>query len=239
MTLRMMDNHIGPSRLYYSYDRGQHWDGPFRLPNAGTQGISARTDYLVHSTNECSLFVTAAKQNLKEGRPCCLRTTDGGKTWAFVSWIGEEPQGYSIMPTTVAISDREWLTAVRCRFENKSWLETFRTVDRGSTWSLDAIPVDDLGEGNPASMIRLSDGRICLTYGYRAAPFGIRARISHDQGKTWGSEIHLRDDGGGRDIGYPRTIQNADGKLVTIYYFHDQPKSERYIAATIWSAPPN
>ncbi len=29
-------------------------------------------------------------------------------------------------------------------------------------------------------MIKLRDGRLCLTYGYRAAPFGIRARLSED-----------------------------------------------------------
>ena len=40
--------------------------------------------------------------------------------------------------------------------------------------------------------------------------------------------------GGGRDIGYPRTVQRPDGKIVTVYYFHDQPKGDRHIAATIW-----
>ncbi len=35
-------------------------------------------------------------------------------------------------------------------------------------------------------------------------------------------------------MGYPRTVQRADGKIVTIYYIHDQPQSDRYIAATIW-----
>lgn len=84
-------------------------------------------------------------------------------------------------------------------------------------------------------MIRLKDGHVCLTYGYRARPFGMRARLSADGGRTWAREIILRKDGGGRDLGYPRTVQRPDGKIVTIYYFHDQPKGDRYIAATIWS----
>jgi hypothetical protein len=96
----------------------------------------------------------------------------------------------------------------------------------------DACP--DTGEGNPPSLIRLADGRLCLTYGYRAVPFGIRARLSGDGGKTWNQEIVLRDDGGGRDVGYPRSVQRPDGKVVTVYYFHDTLKGERYIAATIW-----
>jgi hypothetical protein len=234
LTARMINNHMGPSRFYYSLDRGQRWQGPFRLPNVGTPGLSARTDYLVLGKHHCMLFVTAAKTNQKEGRPGCVETTDGGKTWQFRSWIGQEPAGYSIMPSTIRLNETEFLSAIRCRLEKKSWIEVHRTCDAGRNWNLDSIPVPDLGEGNPASMVRLHDGRVCLTYGYRAAPFGIRAILSHDGGKTWGREFYLRSDGGGRDVGYPRTVQRLDGKLVTIYYFHDRPASERYIAASIW-----
>ena len=28
--------------------------------------------------------------------------------------------------------------------------------------------------------------------------------------------------------------QRTDGKIVTVYYFHDEPLGDRYIAATIW-----
>jgi hypothetical protein len=235
MTIRMMDNHVGPSRYYYSLDRGHRWVGPFRLPDVGTQGIAARTDYIVLSKDHCMLFVTAAKSNKREGRPCCVETKDGGRSWSFVSYIGDEPMGYSIMPSTVRLGSEELLTSIRCRFQNKTWIEVFRSRDVGKSWSLETKPVVDLGEGNPPSMVRLRDGRICLTYGYRAAPYGVRAVLSSDQGKTWSPEIHLRDDGGGRDIGYPRTIERPDGKLVTIYYFHEKPASDRTIVATLWT----
>jgi len=87
-------------------------------------------------------------------------------------------------------------------------------------------------------MIRLEDGRIALTYGYRGTPYGIRARISTDKGQTWGDEIILRDDGGGWDLGYPRTVQRTDGKCVTAYYFNDRSREERYIACTVWDPGP-
>jgi hypothetical protein len=80
----------------------------------------------------------------------------------------------------------------------------------------------------------LRDGRLAITYGYRSAPFGIRARLSSDEGKTWSDEIPLRTDGGAWDLGYTRTIQRPDGKMLTVYYFNDHPDSERYIGATIW-----
>ena len=84
-------------------------------------------------------------------------------------------------------------------------------------------------------MIRLADGRVCLTYGHRAVPYSIQARLSGNGGRTWSQEVTLRDGGGGRDIGYPRSVQRRDGKVVTVYYFWDRKTGpERYIAATIW-----
>jgi hypothetical protein len=152
----------------------------------------------------------------------------------LLGWIGPEPRGYAIMPSTIALSEGQLLSAIRCRLDEKSWIETYRSTDHGQRWKLDGTPAPDTGEGNPPSMIRLQDGRVCLTYGYRAVPFGIRARLSRDGGRKWDPEIILRDDGGGRDIGYPRTVQRPDGKLVTVYYYHDTLQGDRYVAATIW-----
>jgi predicted neuraminidase len=234
LTVRLTDTNSGPSRFYYSTDRGHAWQGPFRLPLFGQPGIAARTDYIVNGKHDCLLFLTAAKRNGREGRPLCVRTTDGGRTWAFVSWIGEEPSGYAIMPSTVRLGASELLTAIRRRDMPKAWIETYRSVDDGRSWRLENVPAPDLGDGNPPSLIRLADGRLCLTYGRRAAPYGIYARLSRDGGRTWDHEITLRADGGGTDVGYPRSTQRPDGKVVTAYYFHDTPLGDRYIAATIW-----
>lgn len=235
LTVRMTSANTGPARFYYSLNRGHDWQGPFRLPLFGQRGLAPRTDYVVRGKHECLLFMTAPKQDRKEGRPFCARTRDGGRTWEFAGWIGPEPAGYSIMPATTSLSGpKSLLTAVRCREGQRSWIETFRSDDDGTNWSDRQVPVPDTGEGNPASLIRLADGRLCLTYGYRAPPFGMRARVSADEGRTWGAELILRDDGGGRDVGYPRTVQRSDGTIVTIYYFHDRPDSDRYIAATLF-----
>ena len=63
MTVRMEDIHVGPSRFYYSYDRGKSWAGPFRVPNFGQKGIAARTDYLVNGKHDLTMFLTAAKSS--------------------------------------------------------------------------------------------------------------------------------------------------------------------------------
>ena len=82
LAVRMTDVDAGPSRFYYSTDRGHHWDGPFALPLFGQAGIAARTDYIVNGPSDCMLFLTASKADRQEGRPLCVRTTDGGQVMA-------------------------------------------------------------------------------------------------------------------------------------------------------------
>ena len=124
------------------------------------------------------------------------RTTDGGRTWKFVAWIGDEPRGYAIMPSTVRLGAKELLTAIRLPGRHEG---VDRNLPLGWTTarpgSSDTVPAPDLGTGNPASMIRLADGRVCLTYGRRAVPYSIRARLSADGGRRWGEEVILRDGG--------------------------------------------
>ncbi len=234
-TVRMTNTNGAESLFWYSYDRGHQWEGPCLLPEFSTKGTAGRTDYIVDSKNDCLLIITAAKSNGKEGRVMCVKTTDGGKNWAFVSWIGPEPlEGYSIMPASVRLSDNEILVAVR---RNKS-IAAFISSDNGLTWTELTDPVKDTGEGNPPAMIKMKDGRICLVYGSRKRPFSICAKISGDKGKTWSIPYILRQDGSGRDMGYPRIMQRSDGRIAAIYYFQDAITGpERYIGCTIWTPP--
>lgn len=223
------------SWFYYCYDRCKSWEGPFGLPMFGRTGIAARTDYLVSGRDECTLFLTAAKTDSEEGRVFCSRTSDGGKTFHFLSWIGREPGGFAIMPASVRLPDSHILGAVRCREDERNWIDLYTSSDDGETWQYISRPVPTTGVGgNPPTLTRLVDGRLCITYGFRDAPHGIRATFSSDDGATWGEDIVVRDDGGNHDIGYPRTVQRPDGTIVTVYYFNDSADGERYITATLW-----
>jgi hypothetical protein len=240
MTLRFLDNHRGPSLLWYSYDRGRTWHGPHEFPRLGTNGVAARTDYVVNGPRDCTVFLTAAKSNLREGRPFAARTTDGGLRWKFLGWIGPEPEGFAIMPSTVRLGPLSFLTAVRVKQDlAHNWVDIWRSDDEGAHWSLLGKAGDTGAQsGSASSMIRLKDGRICLTYASRSKPFPILARISADEGRTWGPVITLRSDAVAWDMGYPRSVQRPDGKVVTVYYYNDSTAPERFIAATIWTPPP-
>jgi hypothetical protein len=239
LMFHMEGSNAGYSHYLYSYDRGKTWECPFKLPTFGRKGVFARTDYIINGKHDMMAFFTAAKDGGGEGWPFAARTTDGGKTWTFTGWIGPQPGegGYAIMPSTLKLKNGGMLSMIRRRgvIDGKKqwWVEPFMSPDQGSTWyKLDEPTIPNAG--NPAHMIRLGDGRIALTYGWRNAPYGVRAKLSSDEGVTWSEEIVLQDQGRSWDLGYPRTVQRADGKIVTAYYFNDRSGKERHIAATIW-----
>ena len=84
---------------------------------------------------------------------------------------------------------------------------------------------------------RGTDDRLLCTYGRRAEPFGCRACVSEDGGRTWpmDQEIILRDDAPNTDMGYPATAEIEPGELLTVYYQIDQPGEKVSIQATRWS----
>ena len=229
-------------RAFISLDRGRIWNGPLRLPFADLH-LRARTDYQVLGPKDLILFLTAQKTNDREGRPFCARTRTGGKYWNQFAWIGPEPpSGYSIMPSSIRLPNGDFLVALRRRDNNPAqhnFIELFRSRDGGLSWQWLANPVKENGgySGNPPSMVRLTDGHLCITYANRNEPHTICAVFSRDDGTTWGPQYVLRRGAGEPDIGYTRTVQRPDGKLVTVYYWLDELRTERYIAATIWSVP--
>jgi len=108
--------------------------------------------------------------------------------------------------------------------------------DQGKSWSKVSDVTGNIG-GNPPATVLLPDGRLCVTYGYRKKPTGIRARLSSDEGKTWTPEIILRDDGFDGDLGYPRTLVRPDGRVLTVYYFNGPRGEDRAIEGTFWTPP--
>lgn len=241
LTFLRQTNHTGPSHFYYSYSRGEQWRGAYALPNLDTPGIATRTDYIVDGPRELLAFFTVAKRNEREGRVMAARTTDGGQSWERVAWVGSEPEGFEIMPSSVRLSSSDILTVVRRReASGQDLLSSYRSQDNGRTWQRLDNPVEDTGNGgSPPALVKLQDGRLALAYVVRSDE-GSRlcVRFSADEGDTWGEEIVVRDDGANSDAGYPRMVQRPDGKLVVVYYWNhalqDEEAPWRYIAATIF-----
>src|SRR5262249_10675414 len=95
--------------------------------------------------------------------------------------------------------------------------ETLQTesTDGGRTWT---TPHPIGVWGLPSHLLRLRDGRLLMTYGYRRAPFGNQARISSDHGTTWSEPVVISSDGAGVDLGYGSTVELEGGQLLTVWY---------------------
>jgi len=87
-------------------------------------------------------------------------------------------------------------------------------------------------KGHPHHAIALPDKRVLLVYGYRHAPFGVRARVLDPECTRFDSEeIVLRDDGGNGDLGYPWATMVSKNRALVVYYFN-KADGTRHIAAT-------
>ncbi len=232
--------------VQYSVDRGRSWDGPFRIPSFGFSWVQVKPTYVVRPDGVVLLFVTVKRETAPTFPAtrfvAVLASPDKGLTWNYLS---------SIMATTpdvqyvnryyaspVLLPDGRILASLRCQIDGKNaWPEIFESADGGRTWHFVARVSD---WGGPTWLTLLRDGRLLSVYGYRVRPYGIRARVSEDDGRTWGNEIVLRDDGGSHDLGYPRAVQLEDGRVLASYYFNrsDDPLQcnggVRHIAGTLF-----
>lgn len=145
---------------------------------------------------------------------------DDGQTWRWLAEIptrkGDEvPKGYHELHAAEA-ADGTLLAQIR-NHNTANHYETLQSEskDGGKTWS-EPHPIGVWGF--PSHLLKLRDGRLLMTYGVRRAPFGNQARLSEDNGRTWSEPIAVSDDAPSSDLGYPSTVQLADGSLLTLWY---------------------
>jgi hypothetical protein len=245
--LKASDDHF-----WLSADRGQHWTGPYHLMNFD-QSLTSRTDVIVLGRRELLLGLSAKAPGVRarlKDRAFFARTDDGGQTFQFLGWMTGEPLDIrSVMPATVRTASGQLVSALRRRWDETNddharqdnFVDVHASADDGRTWtflSKVAGTANGAHNGNPPALVCLPDGRLCVAYGVRAEPYGMRARLSADEGRTWGPELTLRADALSWDMGYPRMAVRPDGRIVTIYYYTALNHPHQHIAATIWE-PPN
>ena len=161
---------------------------------------------------------------------------DDGQTW---QWLADIPtrtgdlaqHGYHELH---AVEAQDGTLIAHIRNHNSANAgETLQSEshDGGKTWS----EPHSIGVwGMPSHLLRLRDGRLLMTYGHRRAPFGNQARISADNGKSWGEAMILSGDGAGGDLGYPSTVELADGTLVSVWYESLKGNSHAVLRQARW-----
>lgn len=226
------------SWFYVSRDRGRAWSGPYVLPDFGVPGIAARTDVVPLGPYEALFMLTAAKSDGHEGHVFAAFTADGGHTFTHRGWLGSEPSGLQIMPSSLRTPSGTVLSAVRCHGTKtegrRFWIDLYASTDTGLTWAHRSIPVVDTGPaGNPPVLLALDDRLLCV-YGFRGPGSGLRYVTSDDDGWTWSAPIVLTDDTGTLDMGYPRAVVLPDQSILACYYSNRDATGARSIEAVRW-----
>jgi len=155
----------------------------------------------------------------KEHRIGAAESKDDGLTWTWLSEISGRPgddvaRGYHELH---AIETDDGRIVAQIRHEGKfdpNWTLQTESADGGKTWTIPR----PITFGIPSQLLKLRDGRLLMTYGHRRKPFGNQARMSTDQGRTWSEPMIISGDGAAGDLGYPSTVELADGTLLTVWY---------------------
>lgn len=225
-----------------STDGARTWEDPVRVPTTTPHGPIELADGRL-------LFVglhIAQGRRARRGHLLAAESRDKARTWSVIGKInmfppypGERPDGYAYFcePHVAEIAPGKLLAMARYeevpRVPERCRLWQFTSDDGGHTWT-DPRELPILGK--PPHLLRLQDGRLLVSYGYRHVPYGERACLSNDGGKTWNydNEIILRDDAPSADLGYPASVELDDGTILTVYYQQDRAGEKPCLMTTRW-----
>jgi sialidase-1 len=207
--------------LLRSTDGGMTWSAPLRVPvNAPHGPVALASGRLLYAGKQ--LWEAGTKVGVAE-------STDDGRSWRWLSDIplraGDRTADYHELHAVEAADGR-----IVVHIRNHSATNAGETLqcesrDGGKSWT---TPHPIGVWGLPSHLLRLRDGRLLMSYGYRRAPFGNQARVSRDHGATWSEPVTISADGASGDLGYPSTVELPDGALLTVWY--ELPKgSERAV----------
>lgn len=220
------------SYVRLSEDYGVTWSEAVRLP------ISAP-----HGPNVCkdgSLVYLGTEHNshgqLPQGSHAVYTSLDQGKTWEMTGMFPRPgwatPEQKFSEPHILQLPDGSLLGAIRIDGDGPFTIATARSFDSGKTWT-DPEPTGICGA--PPHLMRHSGGALILTYGRREKPYGQRAAVSYDDGKTWMREYVLDTCDHSHDLGYATTAELPDGSLITVYYQKCPGDENASILYTKWS----
>lgn len=220
----------GGSYYRISEDGGDTWGGITKLPISSPHGPTLLRDGTVLYLGK-ELWCHECRTDDHVIR--AMESRDGGKTFTDLGTV-PLPEGYAwtdfYEPHVIELPDGTLLGAIRAHRPDFTVFLT-RSEDGGKTWSM---PEQMDVQGSPPHLMVHSSGAVIMTFGRRIAPFGERAVVSFDNGRTWEREYVLRDDGVDGDLGYPATVELSDGGLFTVYYQRIPGDRQDSILYTRW-----
>lgn len=195
-----------------SYNRGASWEGPYALPRVGDK-MKCRTNYIVNGPDDCYFFLSTSSTKIEckmNDIAYCARTTDGGKTIRFLSYMADE-KSRSVMPSSVKTPEGKLLSTLRRR-----WDGDFYDIQHLFQSRPDLVELLDKGEKPEEFQSKLQENWIELVQ-------------SLDEGNTWTSvsKVAVTDTTGFRNGNPPALVRMADGRLVVAYGYRGERLSIR------------
>ncbi len=218
-----------------STDQGKTWSEKYSIPMNNVHGHIVLSDGSLFLHGKARGVQVAATTHSND--VVAVRSTDDGLTWQEIHRIawGKCP-GFDLRYwhelTSIQADDGTIITHIRMedpQLPIGTWQIT--STDQGRSWSEPRF----ITRGFPAHLLKLQDGRLLTSYGYRDKISGNRARISSDNGQTWSDEYILSDGSPTGDLGYPSTAQFADGSLFTLWYQYLPEKSTSLLHYLHWA----
>ena len=204
------------SWMIRSTDGGRSWSAPYRCPVNSPHGPIQLADGRLLYAGKIFWYGPSGQS---KGRIGVCESTDDGQSWRWLAEIparkGDDLDGYHELHA-METTDGALIAHIR-NHNTANERETLqsRSTDGGKTWS---VPRAFGVWGLPSHLLRLRDGRLLMSYGYRRPPYGNQARVSQDQGRSWSEAITISGDGISSDLGYPSTVELNDGSLLTAWY---------------------
>lgn len=209
-----------------SEDGGETWGAPVRAPVSTPHGpIRLCSGDLLYLGK-----IYGTLKDMEDAPIVAARSKDAGRTWQTLGQVPLYPKTIGANyhePHAIELPSGKIIGAIRVQNGGGVDLERDAGVrggmsimmtdsdDGGLTWS---APRPLNFHGGPPHLLHHSSGVLVLTYGYRQKPYGQRVAFSRDNGATWDHDWIIRDDGPDGDLGYPSTVELADGSLFTVCY---------------------
>jgi BNR repeat-like domain len=142
-----------------------------------------------------------------------VRSHDAGRSWGTATRIAEVAGKRFDEAALIVLADGSLLAMLREATTDR--LHQCYSFDGGKSWS---GPADTGITGCPPHLVRLTDGRLLCTFGFRYFPFEIRCVVSEDGGRSWNQPMTIRTGLGSMDLGYPSSVEIEPGSFLAIYY---------------------
>jgi hypothetical protein len=144
-----------------------------------------------------------------------------------------DPSLLSCEPHAIVLESGKIIVHIRVHKRGFFTIFQSESYDGGMTFTKPRQLLGDQG-GAPAHLLRLNDGTLISAYGYREEPYGVRFMYSKDNGETWSTDHVLWDQGLGNDLGYPCSVQLANGDILTVFYARETEEGPAVIHQIKW-----